>query len=65
MLPTHDISEQQRIVIIGAGPTGLGAAYRLHEIAHHNFRIYEKNDYVGGLSHTFKDEKVSSRRCIC
>ena len=26
----------KKIVIIGAGPTGLGAAYRLHELGYDN-----------------------------
>lgn len=47
---------QKRIVIIGAGPTGLGAAYRLQEIGYENWEIYEANNYVGGLSASFKDE---------
>jgi len=37
-----------RIVIIGGGPTGLGAAYRLHELGHENWVLYEKSDDVGG-----------------
>ncbi len=45
----------KRIIIIGAGPTGIGAAYRLADIGHTNFAIYEKNNYIGGLSASFKD----------
>ncbi|HUY13307.1 MAG TPA: FAD-dependent oxidoreductase [Terriglobia bacterium] len=39
---------EQKIVIIGAGPTGLGAGYRLHEVGHENWVLYEKSDDVGG-----------------
>jgi protoporphyrinogen oxidase len=39
-----------RIVIIGAGPTGLGAAYRLKELGHDDWHIYEATDHVGGLA---------------
>jgi protoporphyrinogen oxidase len=46
----------RRIVIIGAGPTGLGAAYRLNELGHQNWVLLEKNDYVGGLSASFVDD---------
>jgi protoporphyrinogen oxidase len=38
----------KKIVIIGAGPTGLGAAYRLHELGHDNWVLYEKSSEVGG-----------------
>lgn len=48
---------QKRIVIIGAGPTGLGAAYRLQELGYKNWVIYEANNYVGGLSTSFKDKE--------
>ena len=41
---------EQRIVIIGAGPTGLGAGYRLRELGHTNFVILEARDTVGGLA---------------
>lgn len=47
---------QPRIVIIGAGPTGLGAGYRLLELGHTNFTIYERHGYVGGLAHSFTDD---------
>jgi protoporphyrinogen oxidase len=48
---------QDRIVILGAGPTGLGAAYRLHELGYKNWAIYDKNTYIGGLSASFEDNK--------
>jgi len=47
----------RKIVIIGAGPSGLGAAYRLKERGHDNFVLYERNSYAGGLCASFKDEK--------
>ncbi|MDD4735006.1 MAG: FAD-dependent oxidoreductase [Kiritimatiellae bacterium] len=47
----------KRIVIIGAGPCGLGAAHRLEELGHQNYIIYEQNSYVGGLSASFRDSK--------
>ena len=44
----------RRIVVIGAGPTGIGAAYRLHELGYENWNLYERNAYIGGhaSSHT-------------
>lgn len=45
----------KKIVVLGAGPTGLGAAYRLFDIEYKNWSIYEKNNYIGGLSASFKD----------
>src|SRR3954462_2612227 len=41
---------QERLVIIGAGPTGLGAGYRLRELGHTNFVMLEERDKVGGLA---------------
>jgi len=46
----------KRIVIIGAGPTGLGCAFRLLECGHKNFHVFEANDYAGGLSSSFLDK---------
>ena len=46
-----------KIVILGAGPCGLGAAYRLNELGYKDWQIYEKNNYVGGLAASFKDDK--------
>jgi protoporphyrinogen oxidase len=44
-----------RIVILGGGPCGLGAAWRLAELGHENWCLYEKNDYWGGLAASFQD----------
>jgi protoporphyrinogen oxidase len=42
--------EAQRIVIIGAGPTGLAAGYRLRELEYTNFTLLEARHRVGGLA---------------
>ena len=46
--------EQKRIVVIGAGPTGLGAGYRLRELGYENFVILEARNKVGGLASSEK-----------
>lgn len=51
------IHKKYKYVIIGAGPTGLGAAWRLKELGINDFVILERQAYAGGLSHTFTDEK--------
>lgn len=50
------MSGSPRIVIIGAGPTGLGAGYRLQELGYDDWVILEANDYVGGLATSFTDD---------
>ena len=45
--PSHD---ERRIVIIGAGPTGLAAGYRLQELGYKNFLVVEARHKVGGLA---------------
>ena len=47
----------ERIVIIGAGPTGLGAAWRLNELGHTNWTLLEQSPYAGGLSASIVDEE--------
>ncbi len=60
MLPA--VNHLERIVIIGAGPTGLGAAYRLYEhLLSGNSSIevviIEKQHKAGGLASSYRDEK--------
>ena len=45
-----------KIVIIGAGPCGLGAAYHLNRLGHHDWQLFEKAPHVGGLSASFLDD---------
>ena len=45
-----------RIVIIGAGPTGLGAGYRLNELGYDDWVILEADDAVGGLARSYTDD---------
>jgi len=45
-----------KYLIVGAGPTGLGAGWRLRELGEDSFLILEKNAHVGGLASSFTDE---------
>ena len=45
----------KKIIIIGAGPTGLGAAYRLKQLGYKNFALYDCHPEIGGLASSFKD----------
>lgn len=45
------------ILVLGAGPTGLGAAYRLQERGEQDFLVLEKNSYPGGLAASFTDPR--------
>jgi len=51
------MSANRKIVIIGAGPTGLGAAVRLKELndPNYTYNIIEKSGVFGGLSATEVD----------
>lgn len=42
-------------MIVGAGPTGLGAAWRLHELGHENWLLVEQSPHVGGLATSLYD----------
>ncbi len=50
---THNVET----LIIGAGPTGLGAAHRLKERGQTNFLILETAPHAGGLASSFEDAK--------
>jgi protoporphyrinogen oxidase len=46
-----------RTVIVGAGPTGLGAAWRLKELGERDFVVLDASTEPGGLSRSFRDER--------
>jgi UDP-galactopyranose mutase len=50
------MDQSKKIVIIGAGPTGLAAGYRLKELGYANFTILEARDKVGGLASSEKSK---------
>ncbi len=43
-------------LIIGAGPTGIGAALRLEQLGRHDWAILEREEVPGGLSASVLDE---------
>lgn len=45
------------ILIIGTGPTGLGAAYQLDKLGHRDWHVFERNSHLGGLSASFTDTR--------
>jgi protoporphyrinogen oxidase len=49
--------ERRRLVIIGAGPTGLGAAWRLRELGERDFVVLDAASEPGGLARSFRDER--------
>jgi protoporphyrinogen oxidase len=44
------------ILIVGAGPTGIGAAYRLQSLGYTNFRLLESSGHAGGLASSYVDD---------
>jgi protoporphyrinogen oxidase len=51
MEPLHESTQDKKVVIIGAGPAGLTAAYELTKYDMHPV-VIEKLDKVGGLART-------------
>lgn len=49
------MNDTGRTLIIGAGPTGLGAAYRLKKLGYENFLVLEAAGHAGGLASSFVD----------
>jgi len=49
-------SRNQKIVIVGGGPTGLGAATRLTQLGHENWELLEASGEMGGLAGSVVDE---------
>jgi protoporphyrinogen oxidase len=49
------VSADGRIIIIGAGPTGLGAAWRLQERGHDNWMLFDASEEPGGLASSVID----------
>jgi protoporphyrinogen oxidase len=47
----------QKIVVLGAGPTGLGACWRLTELGYSNWQLFEQQSSPGGLASSAVDEK--------
>lgn len=47
--------QHYRTIIIGAGPTGLGAAWRLHELGNQDWLMVEAAAKPGGLAQSFVD----------
>src|SRR6185503_13747639 len=45
-----------KVVILGAGPTGLSAAWRLQEHGHKDWLLLESSDRPGGLSMSVRDD---------
>ena len=51
------MSAPPRIVIIGGGPAGLGAAWRLTELGHRDWTLLEAAPTFGGLASSIVDEQ--------
>ena len=51
------MGDAAKILVIGGGPAGLGAAWRLHEAGHTSWELFEKDRHVGGLAASHVDER--------
>jgi len=50
------VNHPGRVLILGCGPTGCGAAWRLEEAGHLDYRILEAADEPGGLARSVVDD---------
>jgi protoporphyrinogen oxidase len=51
------LKQAGRILIIGAGPTGIGAAYRLKKLGYTDFLVVDSAAHAGGLASSFVDNE--------
>src|SRR5437867_2263816 len=49
------MNDPGRVVILGAGPTGLGGAFRLRELGYDAYQVVEQDDRPGGLARSYVD----------
>jgi protoporphyrinogen oxidase len=49
------LNPDQRVVIVGAGPCGLGCALELHRLGHGDWLVVERADHAGGLASSVID----------
>mmetsp|Transcript_55662 Transcript_55662/g.121179 ORF Transcript_55662/g.121179 Transcript_55662/m.121179 type:complete len:1186 (+) Transcript_55662:218-3775(+) len=54
------LKDNPKIVVVGAGPTGLCAAYRLTELGYTNWELVEASPMASGLACTLQDEHAFS-----
>ena len=48
---------KDEVVIVGAGPCGLGAAWRLKELGFRDYCVLEALDHPGGLASSYRDDR--------
>jgi protoporphyrinogen oxidase len=52
MLTTQPSDLKVKVLVIGSGPTGLGAARRLQEVGETSFLVIDSSSEAGGLAST-------------
>jgi protoporphyrinogen oxidase len=50
------VSDTSTILVLGGGPTGLGAAHELARAGHPSWALFEREAEVGGLARSFRDD---------
>jgi protoporphyrinogen oxidase len=50
-----EVDKKYKIIILGSGPTGLGAGYRLKSLEQSDFLIVDQSSEVGGLAKSITD----------
>jgi len=57
------VTDPGRILLVGAGPAGLGAAWRLHELGHGDWLLLEAREGPGGLAASYVDPRGFTWDC--